>query len=224
MVEVRKDHWKSPVPTPLLIQLQLSWLPRTVSTQFLSISKEADSITSLDLCQCLVTLTGQTKKCLLMAKGISCLHQLPLVLVLGTTGKIVAPSFLHPSFSYLCTLTDLPWAFSPSGWTAPALLGVSHRRWMGCSSFIISVTLCWTLSMSLMHWVVQNWVKHSGADWRGRISFHLLGNVSIIAAQDTGDLLWGKGTWACGRYSWAETAFPDNWDIHSTFPLLKQKL
>ncbi|XP_052646855.1 uncharacterized protein LOC128143559 [Harpia harpyja] len=75
--------------------------PRTVSRQIVTVSKDGDSTTSLgNLCQSLVTLT--LKKCFLMFRGnLLCfsLCPLPLVLLLGATEKILAPSFSHPPFS-----------------------------------------------------------------------------------------------------------------------------
>jgi len=81
-----------------------------LSRQLLSISKDGDTTTSLgNLHQCLVTLT--IKKYFLVFRGkLLCFSMflLSLVLFLGTTGKSLTLSYLHPHFRYLCILIRSP--------------------------------------------------------------------------------------------------------------------
>lgn len=87
-----------------------SRLPRSMFRQYLTISKDADSTTSLgNLGQCLVTLT--VKRCFWMFRGnhlCFSVCSLPLVLLLGTTGMNVAPSFVHPPCRYFYILKRSP--------------------------------------------------------------------------------------------------------------------
>ena len=52
----------------------------------------------------------------------------PLVLLLGATGKSLAPSSLQSLFRHLYTLMRSPQAFSSPGWTVDALSAFPHRR------------------------------------------------------------------------------------------------
>lgn len=93
------------VQSPCSSRLTYSCLPRTMSIWLWNIPRSGDTTTTLNnLCQCLVSLT--VKKLLLSLRGnLLCftLCLLPLVLLLGTTGKTLPPSFLHPHFKYLYT-------------------------------------------------------------------------------------------------------------------------
>lgn len=197
MVEVGRDCWKSPVPTPLLMQVRLSWLPRTVSTYFWVPQRMETPSPSGQLVSVLRhPHRKKQKKCLLMV-------QRNLQFVPAASGPSVGNYWKDPG-SILCApylqllmhIDRSPLSLLSPRLNSPSSLSCLPRE-RCCSPFIISVALWWTLSMSL--WVAQKWMKHSSADWRGRISLHLLGNVSTTAAQDTTDLLWGKGTWACSR-------------------------
>ena len=81
-----------------------------MSGWFLNIFKDGDSTTPLDnLCQCSVSLTA--KQCFLIFRWSHLCFSvcpLPLVLLLDTTEKSLAPSSLHPPFRRLCTLMRFP--------------------------------------------------------------------------------------------------------------------
>ena len=103
MVGVGRDLWGSPSPTPCPSRVTQSRLHRTALRWVLNISREGDSTAPLgSLGQGSVTLRG--KKFFLLFRrnfpGFS-LCPLPLVLLLGTTGKSLAPSSWHPPCRYL---------------------------------------------------------------------------------------------------------------------------
>ena len=87
----------------LLKQSPYSRSRRQVSRQVLNISREGNFTTPLgSLFQCSATLT--VKKFILMFKWnflCSSLCSLPLVLLLGTTKKSLAPPTCHPPIRYL---------------------------------------------------------------------------------------------------------------------------
>lgn len=92
-----------------------------------NIFKEGDSKTSL--WQCFVSHI--VWKCFLpFSKKLFYfnLFPLPLLLALGTTERILAPSFLHSPFRYLCTFLRFPWASSSPGCTVPTCSAFLHRR------------------------------------------------------------------------------------------------
>ena len=98
-VEVRRDLWRSPCPTPSSSRDTYSRLPRSVFRRLLNISKDGDSATSLgNLCQCSVALI--VKKCFLMFRwSLLCfsLCPLPLAQSLGMTeepGSVFFPASL----------------------------------------------------------------------------------------------------------------------------------
>jgi len=62
-----------------------------------------------------------------------------LVLALGTTEKSLAPPFLHPSFSYLCTMTRSPLSLLLSRLNSPSSLSLSWQE--KCSLYIFSGSL-----------------------------------------------------------------------------------
>ena len=94
MVGVGSDLCGSSSPTPCQSRVTYSRLHRTLSRWVLNISREGDATTSLgNLFQCSITLRG--KKFFLMFRwNFLCfsLCPLPLVLLLGTTEKSLAPS------------------------------------------------------------------------------------------------------------------------------------
>ena len=91
------------VQPPCQSRITYSRLHRTLSRRVLNISREGDSTTSLgSLFQCSFTL--RVKKFFFMFTwNFLCFNlcPLPLVLLLGTTPESLAPSFWHPSLSYL---------------------------------------------------------------------------------------------------------------------------
>ena len=94
MVGVGRDLCGSPSPTPCRSRVTQSRLHRTASRQVLNICREGDSTTSLgSLGQGSITLRGK-KFFLMFSWSFLCfsLCPLPLVLLLGTTGKSLAPS------------------------------------------------------------------------------------------------------------------------------------
>lgn len=100
------------------------------------------------------------KICLLVFRGnLFCFSVFPLTLILSRAPLKIA--WLCPPFLYLWTLTRSFWAFSRLH---------SHRSLSPSSlerssiALIICVASCWTLfsvSLSLLWWVAQNWTHCS---------------------------------------------------------------
>lgn len=85
-------------------QATWSWLPNTASRQLLNLVKDGDSTVPLCLClcQCLVTLTVKQDFLGLRRNLLSyTVCPLSLALSLGTPGKSLVLSCLHPSLGFL---------------------------------------------------------------------------------------------------------------------------
>ena len=117
-----------------------------MSRWLLRISKDGDSMISLgSLCHCSVTLTVK-KLCLMFRQSLPycSLCPLPLVLSLGTTGKSLAPSSLHPPFSYLWTFVRSPWSFLFSRPRSPSSLSLFSQGEVFQSLHHVC-DLCWSV-------------------------------------------------------------------------------
>jgi len=174
-----------------------------MSRCFLNIFKEGHPATSLgNLCHCLVTLAA--RKYLLMFRGTFLGFSLcpqPLVLSLGTTGKSLDPSSLHPLFRCLHTLIRSPRTFSYPAWAVPVsqpflghemLWTLNHLCGASLDSLhyvhVFLVVRSSALDSALQACPQQCWVE--GKDPHPRPA----GNALCDAAQDIICLLCSKGT------------------------------
>lgn len=169
-----------------------------MTRRLFNISREGHSNTSLsNLGQFL--LPSEWKSVLWCSDGTSHVSAC-LVPSLGTTGKSLALSPLHPPFMYPLSLIRFPRTFSSSRLDCPSCLSLSSSKRYSCP-FITFMLLHWTLSSmptSLLYLRPQNWSQHSrcGITWgEGKDHFPKpAGNTLLNAAQDTSSLHRGKGT------------------------------
>ena len=127
MLGVGRDLCGSPSPTPCPSRVTHSRLHSTASRRVWNISREGDSTASLgSLGQGSVTLRGK-KFFLVFRRNFLCfsLCPLPLVLLLGTTGKSLASSSCPPPCRYLEAFRRSPLSllFSQAQLPQPFLLG-----------------------------------------------------------------------------------------------------
>lgn len=118
LVEVGRDIWRSSGPIPCSSMTIYSPWPRPGSF-WISPWLETPQC-PWATCNSTPPLSSNSVCLFREILLFSSLWPLPLALSLGTTGKSLSLSSLHPSFRNFCTLVRSPWLFLAPNWTVSA--------------------------------------------------------------------------------------------------------